>query len=111
VALPKNSPLRPHRGVGWLHQASPLGRFTWGWFSEVLRAGYTRQLQDDDLCPLDHEYSVEANVSVFAQYWAAELRKDNPSLVRAMWRMYRRCVVLSAPIGRPRAHPSTLFAT
>lgn len=93
-----------------LFQASPLSRFTWGWFSEVLRAGYTRQLQDEDLCPLDHEYSVEANAAAFAQHWGAELREDNPSLVRALWRMYRRYVVLisNQQAARP---PSTLFAS
>jgi hypothetical protein len=84
-------------------QASALSRISWSWVTEVLRAGYKRQLSDADMCPLDHEYSVEYNVALFEPVWAKEQLAECPSLLRAVWRVFRRCV---CPLLRDtRLHP------
>lgn len=76
-----------------IDQAGWLSRHTFHWVSSLVYVGYIRQLNENDLPPLDLEFTAESELSTFKAIWAQELLQPRPSLGRALWKKYRKCAV------------------
>ncbi|KAG2230070.1 hypothetical protein INT48_005398 [Thamnidium elegans] len=61
-----------------------FGRLTFSWMTPLMQLGYRTPLVMDDLWNLKREDEAEVVSERFQKKWEAEMKKDNPSLFRAL---------------------------
>jgi hypothetical protein len=58
------------------------------WVGPLLRLGWKRPLQLDDIWDLCPEESSEVASNALLREWEKESKRENPSIFRASWRVY-----------------------
>ncbi|KAI8342382.1 multi drug resistance-associated protein MRP [Chlamydoabsidia padenii] len=61
-----------------------FSRLTFEWMTPLMRLGYEKPLTMDDLWDLKHDDQSAIIGEKFEKYWDLEMRKKNPSLLRAL---------------------------
>ncbi|KAI8384080.1 multi drug resistance-associated protein MRP [Blakeslea trispora] len=59
-------------------------RLTFSWMTPLMQLGYKNPLVMDDLWNLNHEDQSQVINQKFKMHWQKELKKENPSLLRAL---------------------------
>ncbi|KAI9272857.1 multi drug resistance-associated protein MRP [Phascolomyces articulosus] len=73
-----------------------FGRLTFTWMTPLMRLGYREPLVMDDLWNLKEDNQSAIIGDVFQKYWDEELKKEKPSLVRALIRTVGRPYLFAA---------------
>lgn len=58
------------------------------WFNRIAKIGNKRELNEDDIYAVKDGMQSARNTDEFAKEWQTELEKENPSIVRALFRLY-----------------------
>ncbi|KAI8093508.1 multi drug resistance-associated protein MRP [Halteromyces radiatus] len=61
-----------------------FGRLTFEWMTPLMRLGYEKPLTMDDLWDLQHDDQSAVVGQKFEKYWSMEMKKEHPSLLRAL---------------------------
>jgi ABC-type multidrug transport system fused ATPase/permease subunit len=61
---------------------------TFSWMNDLMKKGYQRPLEEQDLPDLQNQYKSRNVSRDFEYYWQQELKKNNPSLLWAFVRCY-----------------------
>ncbi|KAJ3307548.1 hypothetical protein HDU76_004571, partial [Blyttiomyces sp. JEL0837] len=80
--------------------ANIFSRLTFHWVDPLMKLGYEKDLEMDDLWDLRRVDSAEVNSSLFANAWEEERLKKNPSLLWAVAKAYG-LLFCSAAIFKP----------
>ncbi|KAL0096556.1 multi drug resistance-associated protein MRP [Phycomyces blakesleeanus] len=64
--------------------SSIFGRLTFDWMTPLMRLGYQKPLVMDDLWDLKHDDQSEVIGKKFQANWDIEMKKEHPSLLRAL---------------------------
>lgn len=54
----------------------------------MLKTGLKRELDEDDIYAVSDSMRSAQNTDAFAQQWQIELKKQNPSIIRVMLKLY-----------------------
>lgn len=65
--------------------ANIFSRLTFSWMTPLMKLGYKQPLMMDDLWNLKPEDQAAVISERFEQNWDLEMKKKNPSLLRALW--------------------------
>eukprot|EP00959_Pyramimonas_sp_CCMP1952_P071609 1495426-Pyramimonas_sp.AAC.1 len=72
---------------------------TWVWVDRLVRVGYKRQLQEDDIPGLQEQFQVENELATFERLWAEDVATNEvPSLGRVLKKQFRAGTQLAAPM-------------
>ncbi|KAJ2803489.1 hypothetical protein H4R20_002872 [Coemansia guatemalensis] len=77
-------------------RANVFSRYTYTWVGSLLRKGYRKQLQLEDMWKLTGQYRPDIINAQFRRNWKKELETGKPSLFRATARTYWRIWALEA---------------
>ncbi|CAI5942587.1 unnamed protein product [Closterium sp. NIES-65] len=77
-------------------KANPFSKLIFWWLNPLMNAGYRKPLEQADLPPLPPCDDAKAVSIKFAHVWAQEVRKDKPSLTRALFRCFRYRLIIGA---------------
>lgn len=58
--------------------------------------GLKRAIEEDDIYAVTSDMRSEQNTEAFSKLWNLELKKNNPSIFRVMWKLYGLKVL---PVG------------
>ncbi|KAI8987272.1 multi drug resistance-associated protein MRP [Mycotypha africana] len=75
-----------------------FGRLTFSWLTPLMRLGYKRIITDDDLWNLSQENQAQTMNAKFQKNWQNELKKERPSLFRALAFTLGRYFMIAAPM-------------
>ncbi|KAJ2807528.1 hypothetical protein H4R20_001248 [Coemansia guatemalensis] len=77
-------------------RANVFSQYTYTWVGSLLKKGYHKQLQLEDVWKLNGQYRPDIVNARFQHNWQKELRCDKPSLFRATIRTYWKFWALTA---------------
>ncbi|KAJ2795708.1 hypothetical protein H4R20_005789, partial [Coemansia guatemalensis] len=77
-------------------RANVFSRYTYTWVGSLLRKGYRKQLQLEDMWKLTGQYRPDVVNARFQRNWKKELESGKPSLFRATVRTYWKIWALAA---------------
>lgn len=72
-----------------------FSRLTFHWMTSLMKLGHSKVLDMNDLWNLRPQDSTEVNSKIFNHHLENELCKENPSLVKVLFRTYWKTLLLS----------------
>lgn len=59
----------------------------WRWLRPLFRLGLKRSIQEEDIYEVTNHFRCEENTELLSQAWNEELKKKNPSIIRALFKL------------------------
>lgn len=71
-----------------------IGIVCFRWINPILKLGMSREISEDDIYDVTNEMRSDKNTEALAKQWQLELKCKNPSILRALLKLYGPKVLL-----------------